>query len=346
MNFCLKSIRLLCLPLLLAATAASAQTTTLKIATVVPEGTDWMATMRAGIAEIEERTEGRVKFKVYGGGVQGNHNQVVRKMRIGQLHGGVFTSGELRTFQEDAELYGVPRLFRNFDEARYVRERLDVEIYRRLDEAGYVTFGYATGGFAYLFSNSPVSRQDDLAPMKFWIPEGDKIAQLATRAMGVNPVSLPITDVLTGLQTDLIDTVMGPPVGVIVMQWHTAMSKMTDLPLAYVYAGLLLDKRPWSRISTQDQAIVREVMTRIYRTFDQENIQQDSQALQALLDQGIERVSVPDNALPEWERVFREANEAAGEAGEFDVELYRLAECHVSVFRGESAEGSCTSGQG
>lgn len=316
-------------------------TTTLKIATVIPDGTDWMKTMREGIAEIEERTAGRVEIKIYGGGVQGNDAQIRRKMRVGQLHGGVFTSGGLRAFQKDAEIYGLPRLFRNYDEVAYVRERMDEEIYRRLEEAGFITFGYAGGGFAHLVSNSPVRTQEDLRGIKLWIPEGDRVAQLTTEAMRVSPASLPITDVLTGLQTDLIDTVMGPPVGIIVMQWHTAMNYITDLKLAYIYAGLLIDRRPWSKIAPGDQAVVREVMERIYRDFDAQGIADDEAAMAALLDQGLELVPLDDAERNAWDELFMSTNEAAAEAGAFDVELLHVLECHLAVHRGEQAEGSC-----
>lgn len=320
--------------------AVQAQTT-LKIATVIPDNTDWMDTMRAAVAEIEERTGGRVKFKIYGGGVQGNDAQMRRKMRVGQLHGGVFTSGALRAFQADAELYGLPRLFRDYDEVRYVRERMDAEVYRRIEDAGYVTFGYAGGGFAHLVSSEPVSTRDDLAGTKLWIPEGDQVALLATRALGVSPATLPITDVLTGLQTDLVDTVMGPPVGIIVMQWHTAMEYITDLPLAYIYAGLLIDQRPWSKIAAADQAIVREVMERIYRGFDEQGIADDEAAMAALLSQGLELVELSAAETEAWDALFLETNMAAGREGVFDLQLLETLECHLGVYRGELAAGSC-----
>jgi TRAP-type C4-dicarboxylate transport system substrate-binding protein len=335
----------LCAGLLMFSGAATAQTT-LKIATVIPENTDWMATMRDGIAEIEERTEGRVKFKIYGGGVQGSNAQMRRKMRVGQLHGGVFTSGGLRFFQEDAEIYGLPRLFRDYDEVRYARERMDEEIYRRLEAAGYITFGYAGGGFAHLVSREPVAARSDLRGTKLWIPDGDKVAQLATQALGVSPVTLPVTDVLTGLQTDLIDTVMGPPVGVIVMQWHTAMSHVTDLPLAYIYAGLLIDKRPWSRIAPGDQAVVREVMERIYQGFDAQGITDDREAMDALLAQGLELVTLTEEETARWDELFEETNLEAGQAGAFDVSLLETLECHLAVYRGEADEGSCEQASG
>lgn len=325
---------------LLIAGAVQAQTT-LKIATVVPDGTDWMATMRASTKEIEERTEGRVKFKIYAGGVQGNDSQVRRKMRVGQLHGGVFTSGGLRAFQKDAEIYGLPRLFRSYEEVHHVRTRMDAKIYDRLNEAGYVTFGYAGGGFAYLASQVPVKSREDLRGVKMWIPEGDQVARMATEALGVAPVSLPITDVLTGLQTELIDTVMGPPIGLIVMQWHTAMSHLTDLPIAYIYAGLLIDKRPWSKIAPADQEIVREVMTRTYETFDAQGDEDNREALAALRAQGLDLIPLSNGETQEWETIFAESNLQAAQAGTFDVQLLREVQCHLDAFRNASNDSDC-----
>jgi len=333
-------VSLTALAALALAGAVQAQTT-LKIATVIPDGTSWMATLREGISEIEERTDGRVKFKIYGGGVQGNDSQVRRKMRVGQLHGGVFTSGALRSFQKDAEIYGLPRLFRNYEEVAYVREHMDEEIYRRLDEAGYVTFGYAGGGFALLASRAPVSSREDLRQVKMWIPEGDQVARLATEALGVSPVSLPVTDVLTGLQTELIDTVMGPPIGMIVMQWQTAVSYVSDLPLAYIYAGLLIDKRYWNKIAPEDQLIADEVLTRIYEGFNEDGITNDEEALLALQAEGLEFISLSDAEISEWDALFLESNLQAADEGAFDPALLAQVKCHLAAFRSQT-DDSCS----
>ena len=116
-----------------------------------------MDSMRAGAAEIKERTDGRVKFKFYGGGVQGNDKQVLRKMRIGQLHGGAFTSNGLIDVQKDSQLYALPMLFNNLEEVQFVRERMDDKLRGLIEEAGYVNFGFAGGGFARIMSNQPIA---------------------------------------------------------------------------------------------------------------------------------------------------------------------------------------------
>lgn len=315
---------------------------TFKIATIVPDGTDWMATMRSGSKEIEQRTEGRVKIKLYGGGIQGSDAQVRRKMRIGQLHGGVFTSGGLREFHKNAEIYGLPMLFRDYDEVAYVRERLDDRVHQMLEEAGYVNFGIAGGGFAYLVSNTAIGSRQDMRGLKVWIPEGDQVAQNASRALGIAPVTLPLTDVLTGLQTDLIDTVMGPPVGVIVMQWHTAMNYITNLPLAYAFAALIIDARAFGRISEQDQRVVREVMERIYRGFNEQGIVDDRNAYQALLDEGLQPVELTAQERAGWQELISRSNREVAEKGIYDLALLKEIECYLTAYRTGSDATHCS----
>jgi TRAP-type C4-dicarboxylate transport system substrate-binding protein len=245
---------------------------TIKLATIAPEGSSWMNDMRAGAKAIEEFTDGRVKSKFYGGGVQGNDKQVQRKMRTGQLHGGAFTSGGLNMFQKDADLFALPMLFETVDEARYVRGYLESELRQRLEDAGYINFGFAAAGFAYMMSNKPMRSLPDLKGQKVWIPEGDPSGFAALRSLGVAPVVMPVTDVMTGLQTDLLDSVTVPPVGAVVFQWHTRLKYITDAPVAYVYASLLIDKRTFMKISPEDRKVVRDVMEGIYRKFDQNGV--------------------------------------------------------------------------
>ena len=94
--------------MVLFAGAAQAAPVQLKIATIAPENSSWMKSMRAGGEEIETRTEGRVELKFYGGGVMGSDKKVLRKMRIGQLHGAAFTPSGLSERYPDLNLYGLP----------------------------------------------------------------------------------------------------------------------------------------------------------------------------------------------------------------------------------------------
>jgi TRAP-type C4-dicarboxylate transport system substrate-binding protein len=321
--------RLAVLCALLGATPLPAQT--LKIATIAPEGSLWMSDMRAGAAEVQQRTDGRVKLKFYGGGVQGNDRQVQRKMRTGQLHGGAFTS--MNKFQRDADLYALPLMFNSIDEVRHVRSRLDSVLRQRLEDSGFVNFGFAGGGFAYMMSNRPLRTLDDLNGQKVWIPEGDEIGYAALRALGIAPVSMPVTDVLTGLQTDLLNSVTVPPVGAVVLQWHTRLKYITDLPVAYVYAAILIERRAFERLSPEDQAAVREVLEGLYRRFDENGAADNEEALQALLESGLERVTPDADQVRAWREIVTGSNEKQARAGVIDAELVHELQRLLAAYR-------------
>ncbi len=326
------------LPLLLSLWAPLVFSHTLKIASIAPEGSSWMKDMRAGAKEVKERTEGRVIFKFYGGGIQGNDRQVRRKMRTGQLNGGAFSSGGLNGFQKDADIFSLPMMFNTIEEARYVRDRLEPELRQRLEDAGYVNFGFATAGFGYMMSNKPLASLADLKGQKIWTPEGDPAGYAALRALGVAPVTMPITDVMTGLQTDLIDSVAVPPVGALVFQWHTRLNYITEIPVAYVYAAMLIDKRAFSKLAPEDQAVVREVMEGIYQKFDRSGVSDSRNAMQALLESGMKMVT-PDKAeVSHWREIVLESHRALARKGVFDIHMLEQMEALLVEFR--AAQGA------
>jgi TRAP-type C4-dicarboxylate transport system substrate-binding protein len=325
--------------LLAASTVASAQT--IKLATLAPEGSGWMNEMRAGAREISERTEGRVKFKFYGGGVQGNDKQVLRKMRIGQLHGGAFTSVALGEFQKDAVLYGMPMLFDNLDEVRFARDRMDGKLRELLEQAGFVNFGFASGGFAHIMSNKPIAALADMQGLKVWVPDGDRISYGAAKALGISPVTMPLTDVLTGLQTELIDTIMGPPAGTIILQWNTSVSYITDLPLSYIFAMLVVEKKYFDRIQADDQLIVREVMERVYQRFEKQGNEDNEKVYQALLKDGMKSVTPDPKQVAAWHLAIRESNHSLAADGVIDPKLLNELECYVAAYRANDQDKDC-----
>ncbi len=276
---------------------------TIKIATLSPEGTFWMKHMRAGAKEIKEKTQGRVKFKFYPGGVMGNDDNVLRKIRIGQLQGGAITIGSLSQSTPDTTIYGLPYLFSSLDDAAEIRKTTDPMLSKMIEENGFVNFGFAQGGFTYLMSKEPIRSLDDLRQRKSWIPEKSEVGLSVFRYVGVSPISLSLSDVLTGLQTGLIDTVVTSPIGALALQWHTHIKYVTDQPVNYLAAMLIIDKKAFHKLSKTDQEIVREVMVKVYKKIDEQNKVDNVAARQALINQGVKFIKLSDSDKEEWEKI-------------------------------------------
>ena len=305
----------------------------LKIATVTPEGSQWMKDMRASAKEIKERTDGRVQIKYYGGGVMGNDQKVLSRIRIGSLQGGAFTPTALAGQYANLNLYGMPMVFDSEEEAAYVRSRMDGTLRKGLEQAGFVNFGFAAGGFAVLMSNTPVDSLDDRKGKKVWIPEGDEISRRAMEALSLSPVTLPLTDVLTGLQTGLIDIVAMSPIGALVLQWHTKVKYITELPLVYTLGFMAIDKRAFDKLSADDQAIVRDVMARTYENFDKTNLVDNRGARDALLNTGIESVQVVPEEYEKVRAALMKLNREMADTGRVDKDLFEEMLAYISEYR-------------
>ncbi len=284
----------------LGAFAIGASAVEFKLATVAPDGTTWMREMRAGADLIEERTDGRVTFKFYPGGVMGNDAQMLRRLRVGQIHGGAFAVSGMLDRYSALGLYGIPLLIRSHDEIDYVRERMDPRLHAGLEDAGFVSFGFIEGGFALMMANEPIRGVDDMRRRKVWIPEGDLASVVALEALGLAPVALPITDVLTGLQTGLLDIVAASPTVALVLQWHTRIKYATDLPVVYSMGIFAMDAGAFRRLPAGDRQIVREVMTDVVQRLDRQARADNAQARQVMEDMGIEFVSVDPADVSEW----------------------------------------------
>jgi TRAP-type C4-dicarboxylate transport system substrate-binding protein len=309
--------------------------TTLKIATVMPEGSQWMKDMRASAAQIKDQTDGRVAIKYYGGGSMGTDSQVLKRISIGALHGGVFTPSALMETYRELGLYGLSMAFKSEEEANFVRSRMDSKIIAGLEEAGFVSFGFAATGFALIMSKEPVDSLDDLKGKRVWVPEGDEVGRRTMQAMAVTPIPLPITDVYTGLQTGALDIITMSSVGAVILQYHTKVKYVTDVPLVYTMGFMVISNKAFAKVSADDQLIVREVLSDLYSKYNKLNLEDDREAKEALLNAGLKFVEPTTVELQRLESVLLAANLEMAKDGVVSLALYEEMLGHVDVYRRE-----------
>ena len=314
-----------------------AKTVRFKIATIAPEGTSWMQQMRAAAEEIEERTQGRVKFKFYPGGVMGNDNTVLRKIRLQQLHGAAFTGGALSDIESTAGLYSLPMIFRSEDEVAYVRGQMDEQIRLRLKKKDFIVLGISNGGFAYLMSSKPISGLQGLQAHKIWIPEGDTTTALTFSQAGLATIPLALGDVYTGLQTGLVDTVTSTPTGAIAFQWHTKIKHMVDYPLVHLTGYLVVSRTTFEKASSEDQAVMEDVVGAAFKKLDEINRNDNSAAKDALRAHGVVVDSLPPSEQVEWQSLAQRTVTELRTRNDFAKDLFDVLVWHLTAFRSQAS---------
>lgn len=337
--FSQKLLKIVLIALLTLVTASVQAAVTLKIATIAPEGTTWMKEMRSGAKEINKKTEGRVKLKFYPGGVMGSDKSVMKKIRLGQLHGGALTGGSLASIYPDMQIYSLPMLLNSYEEADYLRPKIDPLLKEGMKKKGFVILGISEGGFAYIMSNKPVRSIEDLAQRKISLPSDDYLNQRLFRNMGLSPIPLSIADVYTGLQTGLVDTIGSTPMAALAFQWHTRIGAVTDAPLVYLIGVLVVDQKRFKKIKAEDQKIVLDIMDRVFKDMDRLNRADNDKALAALKNRNIEFVAPSTAELKRWKQYANQVIEELGEKAASE-EIYLKATGILTEFRNQGTTAS------
>lgn len=235
----------------------------IKFATLAPDGSTWMNVMKEYNDAVRKESGGRVEFKIYSGGKAGDEKDVLRKIQLGQFHAGGFTGVGLGEIAPKVRILDSPFLFENYDEIDYIYKTFDKEFTQAFEENGYVLLGWAEVGFVYIFSKSPIRSAEDVKRNKVWLWEGDPIAEAAFKAFGVSAIPLSITDVLTSLQTGLVNAVYTSPLAAIALQWFTRVKYMLNLPLADAAGAVVISKKKFDELP----ADLKEILVRNGRKY-------------------------------------------------------------------------------
>lgn len=196
--------------LLLSAAALRAQTI-IRLGTLVPKGSRWDQILQQMGDEWKKASGGKVLLKIYPGGEQGDEPEMVQKLRIKELQAVALSGAGLSGIDPDVAALQVPMMLSSYDELDYVRGRISDRLEKGLAQRGFIVLNWGDAGWIHFFTKRPASRPDEIRRMKLCVLQGDTATFQLYKINGFEPVSLAATDILTGLQTGLIDAFQAPP---------------------------------------------------------------------------------------------------------------------------------------
>ncbi len=289
-----------------AAGACPTPTTVLKMATLAPEGTSLYKGLMSLKQNIKAGTNGCVDVQIFGGGQMGDEVDVVKKVRIGQLDGGALTGRGLSDIVPEIRILEIPFLFKNSNQIDAVYSQMEKEFQDKFLAKNFVLLGWAEAGLVQLFSTKAIGSKKDLEGAKVWIWTGDSFAQTFFDVMKLVGVPLAIADVLTSLQTGLIDVCYGPPLAAIGFQWHTKAKYMTKIDMVNASGGLVISKASFDKMTPAQQAVVKQVAEAETKKIVSQSRTDNTTSLAVLQSAGVQVITPTPEAMAELKGMAQE----------------------------------------
>lgn len=286
---------------------ASEKSVLIKMGTLAPEGSSWMKTFNTMNTEVMKKTENKVQFRIYPGGVLGDEMDMLRKLKIGQIQGVALTSAGLSTLFKEMDVLQVPFLFQSYEEVDIVLKKMDSFFRKGFEDNGYMHLGWSEAGFVYLMSTLPISSVADLKKAKVWIWEESPMSKAIFDEAGVKAIPLTVPDVLVGLQTGLVEVVYAPPTGAISLQWFTRVKYLTDFPLVYLAGAVVVKKDIFKQIPQTSQNFILESFQQHLDQLKTITRNENRDAVKVMVKNGVKMISPPKDQIDEYKRLSNKA---------------------------------------
>ncbi len=304
---CLLAIALWTIPGSTARTEAE-QATVIRMATLAPAGSSWMKVFQAWDQSLQKETDGRLKFRFYPGGSQGDERDFVRKVRVGQLDAGAVTSTGLSMLIRPVLVLVVPGLLDTYEELDRVRAKMDSHFEDMFEEAGFHLLAWGDAGKTRIFSVDRLEKPSQLKSMRVWAWKDDLIFNELYEVIGANPIKLGVPEVYPALQTRMVDTVAASALAAVTLQWYSRVHHVTAQNTAIIVGAIFMRKDKFDALEPDLQEALMKTAERMGIVLNKSIRRDDQKAYDIVRERGIKAVDAGAHKA-EWEDAFRQVRE-------------------------------------
>jgi TRAP-type transport system periplasmic protein len=289
-------------------------TTTLRLATLGPDGTPWAREFKAWARDVEAATSGRVVLKIYYGGIAGDELKVIERIQRGQLDGSMSGGALCQKLAPAMRVAGIEGLFQSRDEASHVIRGLYPVLDEEFRRAGFVNLGTGGVGSVIAFTDQPVRTLADLQRLKLGRWEHDEVGLLMDRAIGIQSVPTPPEAVAKQLEARAFQGILTTPTVLLAFQMYPHVRYFLDLRINYFSGCVALATRAFDLLSVDDRASVRAATAKLMVRFEEASRHQDDALLGGVLaKQGVQPLPVSPQLRSEFLAAARLARQRLGE---------------------------------
>ncbi|HJS75458.1 MAG TPA: TRAP transporter substrate-binding protein DctP [Vicinamibacteria bacterium] len=297
----------LCLFLFLLSAVGTEAAVVVRLGTLAPTGSSWELILKRMGVEWSKATGDELRLRIYAGGTVGDESEMIRKMRIGQLQAAAISNAGLAEIDAGAYALMLPMMFASYEEWDHVRQKVNPLLEEKLKEKGFVVLAWSDVGWVYFFTKKPMKTPSDLRGMKLAGSHTESRTIDIFKWAGFNPVPISTVDMMTGLQTGLIDSLYLPIILAEGSQYYRQAPHMTDMKWAPLQGAVVMHEKGWVALTDAQKAEVLRITQKVGEELRASNRAQEERSLEAMKSRGLSIVPVEDAIVEEWAQTVEKA---------------------------------------
>jgi len=274
----------------------------IKLGSLVPRNSPWDLALRRIATEWAEISDNTIELRIYAGGIVGDEEEMIRKMRIGQLNAAALSGLGINQISPSILTLYIPFMLRTDDEVDYILNAMSGEFKDNIDENGYTVVSWIMGGWIYLFSKAPVVTPEDLMAQKLLIPPNDQDLVQAWRQTGFTVIELALTDIMIGIQTNMVEAFYSTPI-VASFELYNYANNMCSMKIAPLVGGFVISNNTWNRVPDDIKPLLIESAENILGPLYEETKQLEQQAIESMAQYGLNVNPVSEQVREQWEEL-------------------------------------------
>lgn len=310
--------------------------TVIKLGSPAPERSPWNTTLLEVAKEWADISNGQVELRIYGGGIAGNEEDMLRKMRLGTLGGAIFSTMGMVNVNRDVFVLSTPFLWDSEEEFRYVFDKIRPVFKKQIEDKGFRVLLWTQAGWAYLFTKGKVVYPDDLKKYKVGFAVGQPEMAQAWKKMGFQIVPTDPKDLMIALQSGMVDAFYFPPIMAASGQYFARAPHMLHLPLAPLIGGLVLTDKAWASIPEAFREPMQLALNKAAERLFESTSGLDDEAIKTMQDNQLTVEEPPADALEKWRAVAAKGTDELTEKA-FSRETFEKVLAFIAEFRQKSA---------
>ncbi len=278
----------------------------IEIGHIAPDEHSYTKGLEAFIEEVEERTDGRVTFEMYGNGQLGGERELIEQVQLGSLDMTMVTAGPLGNFVPELSVLEMPFLFEDLDHVdRVLDGDVGEDLMAAIDEQGFKTLGLWENGMRHLTNNShPIYSPNDVEGLKMRTVENEIYID-SYQAIGADPTPVAFPEVYTSLQQGVVDGLDASYGVFYTTNLYEVQGHFSEAGYYYAAAPVIMNQGTFESLPEDIQEVFVEVARELTQTQRDINREMEAEQKEAMLEYGVEIVEEADVDI----EAFRKASE-------------------------------------